>query len=71
MNGFSIFMFIFAACIFLTGIYMYSGHKLGILTGRPSFENLSKNEWKNVGKWTIFVSVIPFILGIIGLIFKI
>ena len=67
MNGFSIFMFIFGVAILLVGLYMFNGHKIEILTGRVAFKNLSKDEWKNIGKWTMITSVIPFILVIIGL----
>lgn len=69
MNGFSILMFIFATCVLLAGLYMFTGHKIGILTGRPAFKNLKKDEWKNIGKWTIFSSLFIFIIAIIGWIF--
>lgn len=69
MNGFSTLMFIFGFCLILVGLYMFTGHKLGILTERPAFKNLNLNEWKNIGKWTIIVSIIPIILAILGLIF--
>ena len=71
MNGFSILMFIFGICIILVGLYMFTGHKLGILTERPAFKNLKKEEWKNIGKWTMIVSIIPIILAVLGLIFNI
>ena len=60
-------MFIFGVAILLVGLYMFNGHKIEILTGRVAFKNLSKDEWKNIGKWTMITSVIPFILVIIGL----
>ncbi len=69
MNGFSILMLIFGICIFITGLFMFTGHMLGILTGRVAFQNLSISEWKNIGKWTMITSIIPFILAIIGFIF--
>ena len=71
MNGFSIFMFIFGVVILLVGLYMFNGHKIEILTGRVAFKNLSKDEWKNIGKWTMIVSIIPIILAVLGLIFNI
>ena len=43
MNGFSILMFIFATCVLLAGLYMYTGHKVEILTARPAFKNLKKD----------------------------
>ena len=71
MSGFGILMLIFATCVLLIGIYMYTGHKVDILTYRVAFKNLSIDEWKNIGKWTIVSSIFIYILGIIGLIFKI
>ena len=50
---------------------MYKGHKLDILTSRAAFKDLKTSEWINIGKWTIIVSIAPFILAIIGLIFVI
>ena len=67
MNGFSILFFIFGAVVFLTGLYAYTGHKLGIMTGRATFQNLTKDEWKNIGKWTMVASIVIFIIAIIGL----
>ena len=71
MSNFSIFMFIFATCVFLIGLYMFSGsgHKLEIMTYRAAFKNLTKSEWKNIGKWTMIVSIIPFLLALLGYIF--
>ena len=71
LNGFSILMTIFSICIFLVGLYMYKNHKIGLLEERVSFKNLSIKEWKNIGKWTMIVSIIPFVLAIIGLLFNI
>ena len=70
MSGFGIFMIIFASLVFLTGLYMFTGHKLGILTGRPAYKNLTKEEWKKIGKYTIIVSIFIFIIGILGIIFN-
>ena len=67
MSGFSILMFIFAACIFLVGLYAFTGHKIDYLAWRATFKGLTIDGWKNVGKWTMISSVIPFILAIIGL----
>lgn len=71
MSGFGILMLIFAVCVLLTGFYMFTGHKLGIMTGRPAFKNLSKAEWKNIGKWTMIVSILIFGLAIVGFVFDI
>ena len=70
MSGFGILMIIFATILFLVGLYMYTGHKLGIFDYRPSFKNLTIEEWKKVGKYTIIVSIFILILGIIGIIFN-
>ena len=70
MSGFGILMIIFASALLLVGIYMFTGHKLGIFDLRPAFKNLSIEGWKKVGKYTIIVSVFIYILGIIGIIFN-
>lgn len=70
MYGFSILMLIFGVCVFLVGLYMFTGHKLGIMTIRPAFKNLTIDQWKNVGKWTMITSSLMFILAILGYIFE-
>ena len=70
MSGFGILMLIFAATIFLTGLYMFKGHKLGMLEWKAAFKNLTIDDWKKVGKYTMIVSIFVFILGIIGIIFN-
>ena len=70
MSGFAILMFIFAGCVFLMGLYMFTGHKVGLLEGRVAFNNLKISEWKNIGKWTMISSIFIFIIAIIGLIFN-
>lgn len=67
MNGFSTLMFIFAILVFLTGLYAYTGHKIGIMTYRAAFRKTTKEEWRNIGKWTMIVSIFIFIIAIIGL----
>lgn len=71
MNGFSILMFIFAVSVFLIGLYMFTGHKLDILSLRVEFKNLNINDWKNIGKWTMITSILIFIIAIIGWLYKI
>ena len=68
MNGFSILMLIFGSCVLLMGLYMYMGNKIEILTGRVAFQNLSKKEWKNIGKYTMISSIIIYALAVIGFI---
>ena len=67
MNGFSILMFIFASSVLLTGLYMYTGHKIEMLAWKAAFKSLDKNGWKNVGKWTMISSIIIYIIAVIGL----
>ena len=71
MGGFSILFLIFATCVLLVGLYMFTGHKLGIFTMRPAFKNLTKDEWKNIGKWTMISSLIIYVIAILGWIFNI
>ena len=70
MNGFSILMFIFASSVLLIGLHMFTGHKIGILTERPEFKNLKKDEWKNIGKWTIVSSLFIYMIAILCFIFN-
>ena len=71
MNGFSILFIIFGLLVFLTGLYMFTGHKLEIMTMRATYRNLNKSDWKNIGKWTMFASVLIFVIAILGFIFNI
>jgi hypothetical protein len=67
-----IFILIFGFCVLLVGLYMYSGsgHPIKAITWRVPFKNLTKKEWKNIGKWTIISSIIIMILGIILIIMR-
>ena len=46
---------------------MFTGHKLGIMTYRAAFKNLSKEEWKNIGKWTMISSILIYVIAILGI----
>ena len=70
MSGFSILFFIFGISVFLAGLYMFTGHKLGVLTWRVSFKDLNIADWKNIGKWTMITSIFIFALAVVGLIFN-
>ena len=70
MSGFVILFLIFATCVLLVGLYMFTGHELGIMTLRPAFKNLTKEEWKNIGKWTMISSIFIYILAILGIVFN-
>ena len=66
-----IFIIIFAVCVFLTGLYAYTGHKIDMLTWRAAFKNLTINEWKNIGKWAMISSSFIAIIGIILIILQV
>lgn len=66
-----IFLLIFAVCILLVGLYMFTGHKLNILTWRAAFKHLTINEWKNIGKWTMISSIPITIVSIILIILQV
>lgn len=70
MNGLSILMIIFGISILLFGLYIYTGHDVSKLLIRAQYKNLNKSEWKNIGKWTMIVSIIPFVIAILTLIFN-
>ena len=70
MNGFSILMFIFSFFILICGIYLFTGHKNEILLWKVhDIKNFTIEQTKNVGKWTMIASLVPLVLGILGLIF--
>lgn len=71
LSNFGILMAIFATCVLIVGLYMFSGHKIGLMTLRPAFKNLSKEQWKNIGKWTIIASVFIFAIAVVGFVFNI
>ena len=71
MSESSILFLIFGTCVLLVGLYMFTGHKLWIFTMRPAFKNLSKDDWKNIGKWTMISSSIIYLIAILGIIFDI
>jgi len=48
---------------------MFRGNELKIISWKAAFKGLNKSGWKNIGKWTMIVSIIPFILAILGIIF--
>ncbi|MBR6948569.1 MAG: hypothetical protein IKH54_00110 [Bacilli bacterium] len=72
MNGFSVLFFIFGIMILIAGIVLYTGHKDEVLLWKVyDVKKLPQSELKNIGKWTMISSIIPFIIAIIGVIFKI
>ncbi len=71
MSESSILFLIFGTCVLLVGLYMFTGHKLGIFTMRPAFKNLNKDDWKNIGKWTMISSLIIYAIALLSWIFNI
>ena len=73
MNGFAILMFIFALLIFLCGLYLSRGKNgdfTQLLLWKTHKKTYTKEELWNVGKWTMISSLIPFIFGLLGIIFN-
>ena len=68
MTNFAILMFVFAVCLLLCGLYMYTGHKLDLIKWKAAFKHATKEEWKNIGKWVMLSSIIFFVIAIIGLL---
>ena len=71
MSGFGILFIIFGVCVFLTGLYSFTGHEIWILTGRAAFQHLTKDQWKNIGKWTMIASIFIILIGVLGIIFNV
>ena len=70
MSNVGILMLIFATCVLLVGAYMFTGHELGIVTWRAAFKNLKKDDWKNIGKWTMISSIFIYMFAIIAIIYN-
>ena len=66
MNGFSILMLVFGSLIILAGLYIFTGHNSELLIWRGYNKNATKEEVKNIGKWTMISGLVPIILAIIG-----
>ena len=67
MYGLSILMLIFAILIFLCGLYLFTGHKNELLLWKVhDIKKFTIKETKNVGKWTMIASIIPFIIAVLG-----
>ncbi len=67
MNGLTVLMFIFAFLIILAGLYIYTGHNSELLIWKGYNKNASKEELKNLGKWVMLSSIVPIIIGVIGI----
>ena len=67
MSGLSILMIIFGGCILLAGLYLYTGHKSELLLWKThNVKNMTKEELRVIGKWTMISSIIPFLIAIVG-----
>lgn len=66
-----ILFLIFAVCVLLVGLYMFTGHKLKIIAWKAAFKNLTIEKWKIVGKWTMISSIFIAIVGIILIILQV
>lgn len=66
MHGYSVLMLIFGICIFLIGIYVYTGHYSQILFARSHMKNPGKEYLKYLGKIILLVSTAPIISAISG-----
>ena len=70
MSNVGILFLIFGILVFLAGLYMATGHKLGIMEGRAAFQNLSIDKWKNIGKYTLIVSGFILAFALIAFLFN-
>ena len=70
MSPVGILFFIFATATLLTGLYAFTGHKIGIMEWRVAFRNLTIDQWKNIGKWTMISSLLIYAISIIAFIFN-
>lgn len=70
MSPVGILFLIFATCVLLVGLYMFTGHKLDIMTWRVAFRNLSIDDWKRIGKYTMLASLLIYLLAVVAIIFN-
>ena len=70
MSPVGILMFIFATAVLLVGLYMFTGHKLEIMTWKAAFRSLSISDWKRIGRGTVIASIIIYIISILCFIFN-
>lgn len=62
-------MLIFSISIFIVGLYIYKFEDIKFMSFKATYKNLTKREIKNIGKYTMIVSIIPLIVSIIIFIF--
>ena len=69
MSNFSIFMLIVGTSVLLVGIYLFTGCKLSAIAWNKPYKSKWQQQFKIIGKWMMIVSLFPFVLAIIDLIF--
>ena len=69
MSDFSIVMLIVGVSILLVGLYLFTGCKLSAIAWKEPYKSKWQQQFKVIGKWMMIVSILPFILAIIDLIF--
>jgi len=66
MNGFAIIMYVFGFLIFLSGIYVYTGHDK--ILARGYYKPASKEYLKFIGRTLMIISISPVLSGLSTLI---
>lgn len=67
MIGFSVLMFVFGIMLIIAGLYIFTGHKDSVLLWKVYDKNISKEQLRVLGKWTMLSAILPMILAVIGL----
>lgn len=65
MNGFTVLMFIFGVAIFITGLYMWSGHQ--IYMRQSTYKKMDKKQLKYAGKVLFCSGFAPIIASIVSI----
>ena len=55
MSNIGILFSIFGVLVILTGLYMFTGHKLEIIAWKAAFKGCTKEDWIKIGKYTMLV----------------
>jgi len=69
MSDFSIFMLIVGVSILLVGLYLFTGCKLSATSWKEPYKSKWQQQFKIIGKWIMILSILPFVLTIIYLMF--
>jgi uncharacterized membrane protein YfcA len=68
MSPVGILFLIFATCVLLVGFYMFRGNELKAVSWKAAYKGVTKQGWKKIGKWTMIVSILIYILAIVAII---